>query len=299
MKIISNNKHSIPVMLLDRRIINEPALVLLGYFTLAIVILLSDQTSLRVWLAVILAFLGTGGSTVAVLFSRAHDLDLVERVALSACLSMTLGGLFGFALARSPWGLNLWPFLIMTGLYNLVCYVLILYRQRNLDIGEKFIQLDCGKLILLGKTDQGNLSRIVTGALILVLFGGVWMFIQASRTAHLDPPMTEFYLLGSGGQTESYPKTGYPGGTLDVDYGIVNRENEAAAYQIKVFIQGEQVGESPSTRMDPNETQIKMIEFHLPKSISNLVKVEFVLYRGDVPYRFLHLWIDISNPQPE
>ncbi|HEY3312584.1 MAG TPA: DUF1616 domain-containing protein [Anaerolineales bacterium] len=291
-----STKHSIPVILLDRRIINDPALVLLGYFALAIVILLSSQTSLRVWLAIILAFFGTGGSTVAVLFSRAHVLDLVERVALSACLSMTLGGLFGFGLARSPWGLNLWPFLTITGLYNLVCYLLILYRQRNLDIGEKFIQLDCRKLILPGKIDQGKFNRIITAALTLVLFGGVWMFIQASRTAHLDPPMTEFYLLGPGRQTESYPKTGHPGETLDVNYGIVNRENQAAAYQIKIFIQGEQVGESPSMRMDPNETQSKMIEFHLPKSISNLVKVDFVLYRGDVPYRFLHLWIDISNP---
>ena len=112
------------VIILDKRKINETAIVLLGYIALTILILQSNRNSLQVWLAIVLAIFGPGFSTVTVLFPRSNDLDIVEKAALSASLSLAIVGIFAFALARSPLGLHLWPFLAVTGLYNIICFIL-------------------------------------------------------------------------------------------------------------------------------------------------------------------------------
>ena len=153
---------SFPVIILDKRIINEPAIVLLGYIALAIVISLTNRTPLQVGLAIVLAIFGNGFSTVTVLFPRPHDIDIVERAALSACLSLAIGGILGFSLARSLWGLRLWPFLIITGLYNIICYVLTWYRRRKFSDDEMIVRLDSRKLFVWWDTNQNISSRLIT-----------------------------------------------------------------------------------------------------------------------------------------
>jgi uncharacterized membrane protein len=298
MTVTQSSKSSYPILMLDKRIINEPAVVLLGYLALAISILYADRTALQVWLAVLLAIFGSGSSTIAVLFVRLKDPDVVERVALSACLSMAIGGFLGFALSRSPWGLSLWPVIIFTCLYNLACYLILFFQRRNLAEQERFIRLDGGRFISWWNTDQSTLNRLKTAVLTLLLLAGAWMLAHQLSLPVMDPPMTEFYLLGRGGQTESYPKTGRPGETLAVTYGLVNRENQPASYQIKALIQGEEIGRSQPLQLAAAETQSGQIEFHLPDASSGPTKVDFVLYREQKPYRFLHLWINFVNPQP-
>jgi uncharacterized membrane protein len=289
-------KSSFPIVILDLRTINEPAVVLLGYIALAIAGSFANQTSLQIGLAIMLTFLGSGLSTVAVMFPRLHDLNVIERVALGACLSMTLGGLLGFALARSPWGLRLWPLLITTGLYNIVCYALTWYRRRNLRDDERIIRLDSGRLSTLWHNSSNTIHRIITAVLMISLLSGAWFLVRSFQFPAIDPPMTEFYLLGKGGQTDTYPSIGHAGETLAITYGITNLENVTASYQVKVSIQGNEVGNSPTVFTRSSETKSSLVEFRVPDSISGLTKVDFVLYRDGKPYRFLYLWIDIANP---
>jgi uncharacterized membrane protein len=292
----TNTKASFPVILLDNRIFNEPAVVLLGYVVLTTITSLAKQTPLHIGLAIILTMLGSGLSTVTFLFPRPHDLDTVERIALGACLSMTIGGLLGFALARSPWGLRLWPLLITTGLYNVVCYLLTWYRRRNLGSDERIIRLDGSKLSALWHSKVGILNRIITAALIISVLVAAWLFVRNLSIPAVDPAMTEFYLLGNGGQTDTYPKFGHAGETLSVTYGITNRENVNALYQVKVTIQQNEVGISPMVAIKPSEAISGLVEFIVPDSLSGLTRVDFVLFRDGKPYRFLNLWIEVENP---
>jgi uncharacterized membrane protein len=291
-----STKFSFPVVILDKRIINEPAIVLLGYIALAIVISLGNRTPLQVGLAIALGLFGNGFSTVTVLFPRSHDMDIVERAALSACLSLAIGGILGFALSRSPWGLRLWPFLIITGSYNVICYVLTWYRRRKFSDNETIVRLDSRKLFVWWDTKQGVSNRLISAVLILFLLSGAWMLARNLRLPSTDSPMTEFFLLGQSGQTEAYPKTGRPGEILDVTYGIVNHENAPASYQVKAYIQGTEVGIAQPVNLYSDETQMHQIGFRLLDTLSGQTKVEFVLYREEKPYRFLYLWIDVVNP---
>jgi uncharacterized membrane protein len=295
--MVTRNANSpFPVIVLDRRIVNEPFIVLLGYIVLAIVISPVKHSSLQVGLAIILGLFGSGSSLVAALFPRPHDLDFTERVALSSCLSMTVGGLLGFALARSPIGLRLWPFLITTGVYNAVCFFITWYRRRNLSEDERMIRFDSGILVVLWRKNSSKVNRLVTAILSVSLLLGVYVFVRHLRTPAVDPPMTEFYLLGQGGQTETYPRTCRAGGTLAITYGIVNRENKAASYQVKVYIASEEVGKSQSIELDASATQTSQIIFQVLDTLSGPTRVDYVLYRDEIPYRFLHLWLYVNNP---
>jgi uncharacterized membrane protein len=296
MMVTRSNKPAFPVISLDRRIINEPAVVLLGYVALAFMISLPNQTPLQVWLAIILAILGSGSSTISVFFPRPHDLDIAERVALGACFSMTVGGLLGYALSRSPWGLRVWPFIIAIGLYNLVCFFLTWYRRRSFPENERYIRLDSRQLVRLFKTDSGVISRLITIALIIVFLSGTWILLHNLRVPALDPPMTEFYLLDQSGHTESYPNTGHSGELLNFTYGIVNLEHEAVSYQVKVFVLGEEVGESQLVTLGSTEKHSNEIQVYIPNSPSSVIKVDFILYREAKPYRQLYLWVNVIKP---
>jgi len=272
--------------------------VLLGYLALAILMWSSRLPVLQVGLASLLAVFGSGFSTLAVLFPRSDDLDVVERAALSACLSLAIGGIMGFALAGSPWGLTAGSFLVVTLLYNVLCGVLAWYRKRNVGEEGLFLRLEARDLSFWRRSGGDFFSRCVTVALAILFLSGAWVLTRSLDRSSPDPAMTEFYLLGQGRQTEGYPETGQPGEELEVTYGIVNRENAPAGYQVKSFIQGAEVGSGRPMKIDADQVFTGRLSIQLPEAPSGRTKVEFVLYREGKPYRLLHLWIDIDRPVP-
>ncbi|MCE5257576.1 MAG: DUF1616 domain-containing protein [Chloroflexi bacterium] len=290
---VKRNGSLYPTITLDCLICSAPAAVLAGYIILAGLIALNVQSPLRVGLAVILAVFGSGSSTVAALFPRPGSLDFVERTALSACLSLAIGGILGFALARSLWGLRLQPLLIATGIYNLICWGITWLRRRRLSREERIILLHTSKLF--PPRTPGAANHIITVVLVVCLAAGIWVFARSLNQPALDTPMTEFYLLGPGGQTADYPQTGRPGETLAVTCGIANRENQAAAYQIRAFIEGEEIGSSQMMNLASAETLTNPLTLRIPAAASGKTRVEFVLYLNGDPYRYCHLWLDISS----
>jgi uncharacterized membrane protein len=156
--------------------------------------------------------------------------------------------------------------------------------------------VDIGKFFSGSKTGQGTAGHLTTAALVLLLVSGSAMLAWQLSQPVLDPPMTEFYLLGQNGQTELYPKTSRPGEPLDITYGFTNRENEPAVYHVEAVISGEKVGNSPPVQLGMTETHSGQVEIIIPDSLTGLTKVEFNLYRDKKPYRLLYLWIDVASP---
>jgi len=258
--------------------------------------LLVNRSMLQMGLAIILALFGSGYSIMAVLFPRTQDIDFVERMALSSCLSLAIGGFLGFALANSIWGLRLIPFLISIALFNIVCYFLVWFRRRNFPDQEMTVNWDSRIFFARLKTSQNSTGSFMTIILVIFFMSGVWVFTQKLHLTPNDPPMTEFFLLGEDLHTENYPLAGSSGDSLVVRYGIVNLEYETGTYQIIASANGEEVGSSQPMEIKPTETQISPIEFFIPNTSEDQVKVEFVLYREDIAYRSLHLWIDCERP---
>ncbi len=183
---VKRNDSLYPTITLDCLIFSAPAVVLAGYILLAGLIALNVQSPLRVGLAVILAVFGSGSSTVAALFPRPGSLDFAERAALSACLSLAIGGILGFALARSLWGLRLQPLLIATGAYNLICWGLTWLRRRRLSREERVILLHTGKLF--PPRAPGAANSLITVVLAVCLAAGIWVFARGLNQPALDPP---------------------------------------------------------------------------------------------------------------
>jgi uncharacterized membrane protein len=272
--------------------ISAPLYVLIGYGVLGLLILSTGNNPFRVILATILAFVGSGYSLVAVLF-RDRELDGVERLALSICLSQAVGGILGFILAESPWGLRLWPLLVAIGLFNLGCYLIITWQRRNREFYALPSRVNLSPIFSWWK-DQTIFQKVVTTMLILMLLSGAWSFYQSLLMPKLDPPMTEFYITDSHGLVEEYPVAAKAGDKLSLYYGTVNRENETSAYQVEVDIDNQSAGKTNPFQLHPGESRQGLMEVQLPEDLSGLSRVDLTLYKGGKPYRFLHLWIDVE-----
>lgn len=274
-------------MTVDRRILNAPLVVLAGYLALAVL----PIEALRPWLAVLLGLFGSGASTVAVLYPRRGSLDGVEWMALSGLLSIALGGMFGFALARSVWGLRAGPFIITAVGFNLICYGVFVLRLHSLEVSERVLRLDGAGAALARAAGAGWVSRGMTAALLAVfLVSAAGVVVQIEKPAS-DPPLTEFFLLNGRGQLGGYPRALPPGGKLDMAIAVSNWEHRPAAYQVKGFIAGQEVGRSSEFVVAPQETISQTITLHIPSQISGPTRVEWILEMDAVPHRYLHLWM--------
>jgi uncharacterized membrane protein len=110
--------------------------------------------------------------------------------------------------------------------------------------------------------------------------------------------MTEFFLLDKDGLLEAYPVTLRAIDPVSINYGIVNREREAATYRVRAQLDGATIASTSPVRLEPGQAQQAQIELTLPEELArestNARKVTFILYRQDEPYRSLHLWFEIE-----
>ena len=79
--------------------------------------------------------------------------------------------------------------------------------------------------------------------------------------------------------------------------GVVNQEHQEIEYRVVIAIEGEETHEniSPFT-LQPGEKWEQEVTIS-PTKIGPNQKVEFFLYNGieELPYRTLHLWIDVGS----
>lgn len=283
---------------LDKRWISEPAIVLLGYLLLGVVMLLAPGSLLQTGLAVVLILFGPGFALVAALFPRPGELDALERTVLAAGLSLAIVGITGFLLAYSPWGLHLLPLLTAFGLFNLGCYLVVWYHWQRFP-GQKQSLWSRGLATLTAwRRSQSLSNQLVTIGLIALLISGGWVFNRAMLMPKADPPMTEFYLLGPSGLVQDYPEAALYGESLAIGYGIANREEATMLYEVRVLVNGEFLDSSQPISLKPGETQESQIELVIPEQTRDLGKLEFVLYRENELYRALHLWLKFDQAQP-
>ncbi len=287
-----------------KRSINWALVVTVAYVLLALLIKRLPGVDLAVsGLAMLLSIFGSGFALATLLFDGLDELDMVERLALGAGLSMAVGGILGFWLARSE-NLTLDALLLAHTIFSGICAVLVTvlrWREKRLlrwqDVRRAVAEA--------AQSLQGRgalLSLGLTAALVVVTGLGAWAMVSNLRVAGADPPLTEFFLLDADGQIENFPEVAQAGEPISLQYGISNREGEPAVYQLTVMMDGQTLHKSTPLVLAPDETEVAGVTFIMPSELpateSGPRRVEFVLFRSSQPYRTLHLWFDIESPVP-
>jgi uncharacterized membrane protein/LysM repeat protein len=266
--------------------------------TTLIVLLAPFAEPARIGFGLVFVLFLPGYVLVAALYPRKDDLDLVERLALSLGLSIAVVPLIGLGLNYSPWGIRLNPILAFVTLFIVLAAGVAMYRRLMLPSAEAVgipVNLALPKWPRLRMVD-----RLLGLLLVLALAGlGVGAYFLATSSAGSEE-FTEFYVLGPSGKAEGYPRTVDIGDKFTLILGVVNHEGEEASYRAQATIAGRLAASLDSLHLESKEKWERPLTLTTTQPGHNQ-KVEFVLYKGDnsVPYRTLHLWLDVEGSPPE
>ena len=248
---------------------------------------------LRLLLGLAFVLFVPGYALQAALFPRNDALDTPERLALSFGLSVALVPVLALILDWLPWGIRLGPIVAAEGLVTILFAEAALLRRWRLPVEDRpalALNLD-----LKGWwAAQDRTGRVLYG----VLAGALLLALTAAAVIILSPTpgeqFTEFYILGSEGLAESYPREAAPGEPLSVTAGIANREGQTARYRIEVQVDGEVIGTTETIALRDGQVWEAQVIFALPRAGVDQ-QVDFLLYRDGQPepYRRLRLWINI------
>lgn len=250
--------------------------------------------ALRIALGIICLLFFPGYALLALLFPKKDNLTGLERVALSFVLSFAIVLIIVLILNYTPWGIRLWPIFITVGFFNLAASICALLRRRKLFTFERFEVRFCLKMPQWrGKSILDNILSVLV---LLLILGTVGALVYVVGIPKAEESYTDFYILGSEGMVEDYPRELVLGQPVEVTLGIVNHEHQNINYTIEVRIDGERVQEiRPINLTHEEESQTKVTL--VPTKAGEAQKVEFLLYKdeGSEPYLTLYLWLDVKE----
>jgi len=275
------------------REIFESALLLVGIVAIAstIVIVIVPSSTWRVILGSVFILFLPGYVVSIALFPRKSDLEGFARLAMSFGLSIAVSAFVGLILNYTPWGITLYPILISLGIFTVVTLLIAWQRQRRLAKQERFaVSL---ALPLTQWKGKSHVNRILLVILIVTIMSAIGALAYGFINPRVET-FTEFYILGSEGRAAGYPEELFVGEPAKVTVVIVNHEHENTSYTLEIVMNGKRIDKRIQVELDPQEKWEREVSFTLVEVGKNR-KVEFVLYKGDEPYRRLRLWIDVKQ----
>jgi len=261
--------------------------------------LASPPDVLRVPLMLPLALFVPGYSVISALYPRQVDLNILERLVLSATVSLAALPLIALALNYSPWGVRWEPLLAFLSLLVVLASALGLLRRRLLPAQEERFA-PALHLNLAGRVTTGAVLRNTVRAALVIPLAGLAVILLSilagQRTSSV--PHTEFYLLDSNGQLESFPRTLQVGQDASLFVGITNREADQKEYRLTVSINGTPIQEIIGVRLDPGQRWQRPLIL-TPSRAGDRQLVQFDLHMDGASsqaYRTLYLWVDVLEP---
>ena len=98
-----------------------------------------NDTPIRIILGLPLVLFLPGYSLIAALFPRKDDLDAIERIALSFGLSIAIVPLLGLALNYTPFGIRLFPILIVLSIFTISLAIGAYVRRYKIPEEDRFV----------------------------------------------------------------------------------------------------------------------------------------------------------------
>ena len=243
------------------------------------------RSPLRTFLGFTVVLLLPGYVFQALLFPRKGDVDGIERVALTLGLSIVVLPLLGLFLNYTPWGIHTGS--IALGLAIVVATLaLASYARRRWSAGEAFF---------LDLREAEVRRGVLIFALVTAVVGGVPSLAVALRPAPND---TEFYVLGSHGRLEDYPRTLAPGETFQLTFGVTNRAPGPQSYTIR-FPFDAKAPHVLVPMLKPGNAWQAPVTLTAPDG-NGRTELDFGLYRtgSSDRYRHLKLFVDIEPTEP-
>ena len=295
-------------------------LIVMGLVLLTDIFVLTpglSETAVRNILGLPLVLFLPGYALIAALFPAKSDLDGIERTALSFGLSIAVVPLIGLCLNYTPWGIRLLPILISLSVFTFLMCGLAYLRRAKLSETEAF-EVPFRETALSLKAEilekpKSKLDQALTVVLILSILLSVATLIYVIATPKEGEHFTEFYILGPDGKADNYTTNYVLGESGTVIVGIVNHEYRPINYTMEIRLENKSLPLPENQRqisLAHNETWQEPVTF-TPFFEGQNMKLEFLLFNETdrtVPYRDLHLWIDVNtteanetldNPKPK
>jgi len=257
--------------------------------------------------AILLVLFTPGYMLVAALFPTAKGIDWVERIGLSAGLSIAVVPLLGLILNATPFGFRFGAVVAATLLFTCVVGLAAYWRRLGIPPETRLsgaIEVPWPRFDHTTRLDK---------ALAIVLATGVVVAASLAAEVLLAPRpverFTEFYVLGPNGAPQGYPTRLNISEASTVILEVVNRESVGTDYTVRVDLVGVQIVFNETVEL--NRTTWSWYNFTLDHGRSwtqtytisidqvGLWAVEFLLYRErdlSSPYLRLRLPITVDPP---
>ncbi len=259
---------------------------------------------LRTYLGVVLVLFLPGYALTGAIFPAKRDLDGIERAVVSFGLSIAVIPIIGFCLNYSIWGIREIPVLTGISAFTLLMCAVAYYRRNRLPESEVFeisfkASLMNVKTQILGKSES-KIDRVLAVFLVFMILASVGSLAYIIGAPKEREHFTEFYILEANKTAGNYPTEFVKGENGTVIVGIVNHEYRPVDYTMEVRL------ENKSLPLPENQKQIRLehnmsweepVTFTPPFEENNM-KLDFLLFNETdktVPYRDLHLWINVTQ----
>jgi uncharacterized membrane protein len=265
-----------------------------------------NESLLRFGMIIILFMFLPGYAFVAALYPRQSGPGGIERMALSAGMSLVISPLIGFVLNFTEFGVRTLPMAMSISVFTVFFIALALLRRSCVPQAQRYcldlttpVNNAWNALSLRNKTGidrTATIMLLISVALVIITL----TFLAAVPVKHEQ--YTEFYLYGKNSTLAEYPVRCNVGDTNPVIVGISNHEGTVMTYNLAVTIDGigSQRKEIYSDRivLADNDTIEKTINLTMSRAGDHL-NLMFLLYVDgvqDAPYRACNLWVDVKAP---
>lgn len=264
---------------------------------LSIYVPILNKTPLNSVLGLLFILFIPGYTLVAALFPKKHDLDNIERLALSFGLSLAISPLIGLALNYTPFGIKLTPIVISLTIFTVIMVLVSYIRRRRVSRENRFNPKITNYLYswVHSFRSESKLDKILSIILIISLV------LAIATTAYIivkpkeGEKFTEFYILGPNGKASDYPTNLTLGETGKLFVGVVNHEYSTVNYKFVVKLQGKNIS-TENISLKNNQKWEKLLNF-TPDTSGPNQKLELLLYKlpdDKNAYRSLHLWVNVT-----
>jgi uncharacterized membrane protein len=146
--------------------------------------------------------------------------------------------------------------------------------------------------------DKSRLDRALTIILIITILLSIAALVYVIVTPKQGEKFTEFYILGPGGKAYDYPTSLQAGNNSTVIVGIVNHEYALVNYSLQMDLDNATFLKR-NLSLEHNQTWEQPVSYAIYKT-GDGQKLQFLLYRDGsftAPYRDLHLWVNVTEPE--
>lgn len=259
---------------------------------------------LRTALGLLLVLFLPGYALTGALLPAKKDMDGIERALLSLGLSIAVVPLMGLGMNYTDWGIREVPVLTGLSVFTLLMCGAAYYRRIKLPEAEAF-KISIGTTISTLKAEfleetGSRADKALAVLLVMSILASIGSLAYVIGNPRDGEAFTEFYILGPDRTAENYSTEYTPGDSGTVVVGITNHERRTVDYTMEVRLENRSLPlpeDQKYISLDHNVTWEEPVTITPPVEGKNM-KLEFLLFNEtekSVPYRNVHLWINVTK----